>query len=100
MSQHYHIFETAQGFCGIAWSDAGVSRFQLPDRSAEATERNLLRRLPNAEPGAPPPEVADVIAAAKRYFAGERVDFSDVSLDLGEQDDLSKRIYTAARRIG
>lgn len=41
---HYHIFETARGFCGIAWSDAGITRFQLPTRSAESTERLLLRR--------------------------------------------------------
>ncbi|MGO7421935.1 cysteine methyltransferase, partial [Rhizobium ruizarguesonis] len=46
---HYLIFETAGGFCGIAWSDAGITRFQLPTKSAEATERLLLRRLPDAE---------------------------------------------------
>jgi methylated-DNA-[protein]-cysteine S-methyltransferase len=34
MPQHYLIFETAAGFCGIAWSEAGVTRFQLPTRSA------------------------------------------------------------------
>ena len=45
----YLIFETAGGFCGIAWSDAGVTRFQLPTKSAESTERLLLRRLPTAD---------------------------------------------------
>jgi methylated-DNA-[protein]-cysteine S-methyltransferase len=30
--QHYLVFETAGGFCGIAWSDAGITRFQLPDQ--------------------------------------------------------------------
>jgi len=29
-----------------------------------------------------------VIAAAVRYFAGEAIDFSDVPLDLGEQESL------------
>ncbi|MBV9637464.1 MAG: cysteine methyltransferase, partial [Methylobacteriaceae bacterium] len=38
-AQHYLIFETAGGFCGIAWNDVGITRFQLPTRSAEATER-------------------------------------------------------------
>ncbi|MGO8126988.1 cysteine methyltransferase, partial [Rhizobium ruizarguesonis] len=42
---NYIILETAGGFCGIAWSDAGITRFQLPTKSAEATERLLLRRL-------------------------------------------------------
>ena len=42
--QHYHVFETAMGFCAIAWSDAGVARFQLPTKTAEAAERLMRRR--------------------------------------------------------
>jgi methylated-DNA-[protein]-cysteine S-methyltransferase len=42
-THHYHVFETASGFCGIAWNGAGITRFQLPARTAEATERNLRR---------------------------------------------------------
>jgi methylated-DNA-[protein]-cysteine S-methyltransferase len=99
-AQHYLIFETARGFCGIAWSDAGVSRFQLPDRSAEATERNLLRRLPDAKPGTPPPAVIDAVAAVKRYFMGGKVEFLDVPLDLEGQDEFFRQIYAAARRVG
>lgn len=96
----YAIFETAAGFCAIAWNDIGITRFRLPARSAEATERDLLRLLPGAALGTPPPQVADAIAAAKRYFAGEEADFSGFPLDLGGQDDLFHRIYGAARRIG
>ena len=99
-AHHYLIFETAGGFCGIAWNDAGITRFQLPTKSAEATERVLLRRTPGAKPGAPRPEVAEAVAAAKRYFEGEETDFSGFRLDLGEQDTLLERIYAAARRIG
>ena len=97
--QHTHVFETAAGFCAIAWSDAGVTRFHLPSRSAEAAERQLRRRLPDAEPAAPPPEVASAVAAAQRYFAGEPVDFSAVRLDLGEQDPFFARVYAAARAL-
>lgn len=98
-AQYYLTFETANGFCGIAWNDVGVTRFQLPARSAEAAERMLLRRAPGAEPGAPPPEVAKAVAAVKRYFEGEATDFSGVKLDLGEQDALFQQIYAAARRV-
>jgi methylated-DNA-[protein]-cysteine S-methyltransferase len=96
----YLIFETAGGFCGIAWNDVGITRFQLPTGSAEATERILLRRIPGAEPGTPTPEVIEAIAAVKRYFAGEETDFSAVALDLGEQDAFFKEIYAAARLVG
>jgi methylated-DNA-[protein]-cysteine S-methyltransferase len=96
----YAVFETAGGFCGIAWSDAGVSRFQLPTATARGTERLLLRRMPDARPGPPPPEIAGVIEAVKRYFAGEDVDFSGVRLDLDGQSDLFRDIYAALRRVG
>src|SRR5438045_2423114 len=92
---HYLVFETAGGFCGIAWNDVGITRFQLPTSSAEATERNLRRRLPSAVTGTPTPAAADTITAAKRYFAGEKIDFSDIPLDLAGQDEFFTQIYTA-----
>ncbi|ACM25166.1 methylated-DNA--[protein]-cysteine S-methyltransferase [Rhizobium rhizogenes] len=98
--QYYLIFETAGGFCGIAWNDIGVTRFQLPTKDASSTERLLLRRLSDARLGTPTLDVANAIAAVKRYFAGEQIDFSGVKLDLGEQDAFFKQIYAAAREIG
>ena len=97
---HYLIFETAGGFCGIAWNDIGITRFQLPTKSAEAAERLLLRRIAGAEPGKPTPQVAEAVAAVKRYFEGEETDFSSFKLDLGEQDEFFEQIYGAARRLG
>jgi methylated-DNA-[protein]-cysteine S-methyltransferase len=98
-AHRYFIFATAGGFCGIGWNSTGVTRFQLPAHSAEATERNMLRRLPDAEPARPPSAVLNAVAAVKRYFLGEKIDFSDVKLDLAEQDEFFTRIYAAARRI-
>src|SRR4051812_9970422 len=95
----YLVFETSGGFCGIAWTGAGIKRFQLPTSSAETTERSLLRRLPGAKRGTPPPEVGEAVSAAKRYFAGERIDFSGVRLDIEDQDEFFQRIYAAARRL-
>ena len=99
-TRHYCVFETAAGFCAIAWSDRGVTRFHLPTSTAEATERSLRRRLPDATAGTPPGSINAVIAAAQRYFAGGQVDFSDVLLDLDVHDEFFSRIYSAARRLG
>jgi methylated-DNA-[protein]-cysteine S-methyltransferase len=96
----YQVFETVGGFCGVAWNSVAITRFQLPSRTAAASERALLRRLPGVEPGTPPPMLTDLIAAVKRYFEGERIDFSDVALDLGGQDEFFARIYAAIRRVG
>lgn len=95
----YHVFETEMGFCAIAWSVAGIARFQLPVKSAEAAERLIRRRAPGAEPGAPPEPVAAVIEAAKRYFRGEELDFSHVPLDLAGVNPFFVKIYAALRRV-
>lgn len=99
MATQYHIFETASGPCGIAWTENGVSRFQLPAADAATTRRLLTRHLPDAEPGEPPPAVAEAVAAAKRYFAGEPADFSAVPLDLSDQGPFFRTVYDAARKL-
>src|SRR5258706_9960346 len=100
MGTHYTIFETALGFASIAWNDVGITRFQLPCANAETARRNLLRRTPDAELTGALSHIANAVAAAKRYFAGEKIDFSYLTLDLAGQDDLFRNIYTAARRLG
>ena len=52
------------------------------------------------QPGAPPADVAAVVAAARRYFTGEETDFGGVRLDLEDVDAVFRRIYEAARRVG
>ncbi len=100
MTTHYTIFETALGFAGLAWTEAGITRFQLPSATAEATTRNLLRRTPGATSSEPPPHIARAVESATRYFAGEKIDFSDLTLDLNGQDELFREIYCAARCVG
>ncbi len=90
------LFETAAGFCGIAWSEAGVTRFVLPVRDPDDAARRLRQR----ETAAPTPAVAAAIARAARYFNGERVDFADVALDLGAQTEFCQAVYAATRRLG
>lgn len=99
-ASQYLIFPTASGFCGIAWSEAGITCLRLPARGPEATERDLLRRLPGAEPGNPTQEVLEAVEAVKHYFQGQEVDFSDVRLDLEGQDEFFRQIYAAARQVG
>jgi methylated-DNA-[protein]-cysteine S-methyltransferase len=97
--QRYLIFQTASGFCGVVWNNVGITRFQLPTRSPDAAERILLRRASGAEPGTPTPEVAEFVSAAKRYFQGEETDFSGITLDLSDQDEFFRQIYSVARKI-
>ena len=95
----YFIFETAAGFCGIAWNEVGITRFQLPTRTAEATERLLLRRLPVAEASQPTSEIREAVEAVRRYFDGKEVDFTGFTVDLEGQDEIFRRIYAATRAL-
>ncbi len=79
---------------------AGIIRFRLPSTTAEEAERHLLRRHPDAQAAIPPPQIAEVIQAAKRYFEGEKIDFSSVPLDLDGQDEFFKQIYLHTRKVG
>jgi methylated-DNA-[protein]-cysteine S-methyltransferase len=98
-AHQYLIFETARGFCGIAWNSVGITCLRLPTRIASAAEQSLRRRAPGAQPGAPTLAVAEAFAAVQRYFEGEETDFSGFRLDLGEQEAFFKEVYAAARRV-
>jgi len=96
----HHVFETAMGFCGIAWSERGICRFMLPMNAPGPTEERMTRPLENSLPAEPVGLAADVVAAARRYFAGEREDFSAYPVDLEGVDPFRRAIYQAARRLG
>ncbi|HEX4694680.1 methylated-DNA--[protein]-cysteine S-methyltransferase [Sphingomonas sp.] len=96
----YHVFETAHGFAAVGWSARGVNAFRLPAATPAEAERALLRRLPDAVRSDPPAEIAGLIAAAQRYFSGERIDFNATPIDLGEQSPFFTRVYAAVRALG
>lgn len=97
---HHFAFETAYGFAAIGWRGTRISSFRLPSKTAAAAEAAILRRFPGSTPETPPAFVEVVVSDARRYFAGERVDFSAVEIDLGEQDPLFTRIYDVVRALG
>ncbi|HEY1942472.1 MAG TPA: methylated-DNA--[protein]-cysteine S-methyltransferase [Roseiarcus sp.] len=97
--QSYAVFETALGFVAIAWEGRAVTRLRLPAKSEAAAEHALLRSRPEAERAAPPAEIAAVIEAVKRYFAGAETDFSGIEVDLGPQEPFFARVYERVRGL-
>ena len=95
MTTHYHMFETKLGSAAIAWNDTGLTRFNLPGPKETATNR-----LGAATPAEPPPHIAAIIDQAQRYFAGERIDFDVIGLDLSRVDPFRRAIYDALRKVG
>jgi methylated-DNA-[protein]-cysteine S-methyltransferase len=98
----YALIETGIGFIGIAWSERGLTRLQLPARDRQATERRLLatirgRAVESADMPAP---IAALVGLLRCYGAGETVDFSGVQVDLDGVDPFRRAVYDAARRLG
>jgi len=93
------VLETVIGFMGIAWSEKGLIRLCLPEKSCEAVERRLMRHAGVAASTEQPRWVVELIASIKAYAAGEDVDFSDVPVDLDGVDDFRLAIYEAARKL-
>lgn len=97
---HYQLFETAAGVAAIAWNSRGISCLRLPAPDPKDSKRAMARQLPGAVRADPPPEVGAVIEGAARYFGGDRVDFSDVAVDLGPQEPFFTRVYAIVRQLG
>ena len=99
--QHdYTIFETRNGFAAVAWSENGVSRLRLPASTEARAEASILRRFPQARRSPPSALVTRLISDIKRYFSGEKVDFSAIPLDFGAQDPFFARVYSEVRKLG
>src|SRR5579862_5847087 len=92
---HYRVFETPLGPCGIAWTEHGVAKLQLPEGDRGATERRLRKA---ASPGgSAPAEIEQVIADVHWYLSGRSTDFSAVVLDLSDTGVFEQRVYALIR---
>jgi methylated-DNA-[protein]-cysteine S-methyltransferase len=99
--QHeYTIFDTKNGFAALAWNENGVSSLRLPASSEARAEASVLRLFPRALRTAPSAQMAGLISEIKRYFDGEKVDFSAVPLDMGSQNPFFARVYAEVRKLG
>ena len=96
---NHHVFDTALGGCGVAWSDRALVAVQLPGRDRAATERRLVARARSTGVAEPPPWVAALIGDIRRYLDGERVDFSNVPVDFASLDPFRRELYGAMRAL-
>jgi methylated-DNA-[protein]-cysteine S-methyltransferase len=88
------------GTFGVAWSERGIVKLQLPEADVRATEKRLGAYSKGAGASEPSSSAAAAIAAILRYLEGGRVDFSNIELDLAGADPFHAEVYHAARRIG
>jgi methylated-DNA-[protein]-cysteine S-methyltransferase len=94
----YALVDTVLGTFGIAWTDAGLARVALPGADRARTELWISRDP--AEPGFPDGALAGLPERIRRYAGGERVDFTDVPLDLGGLPEFNRRAYAELLKVG
>ncbi len=96
----FTVFDTAIGWCGIAWGSNGLAAVHLGTSTESAAMRNRLRRrLPGVRETAPPQAVERVIDDIVALLRGERVDLSSVPLDMDEVPSFDRRVYDVVREI-
>jgi len=97
--QHFALFETAIGTCGIVWTLRGVCGMQLPEKDAAATLARVHRRHPTAVETMPPADVRHAIAGVVALLTGEKCDLNDIKIDDEGQADFNKRVYAIVRQV-
>ena len=68
------VLETVIGFMGIAWSEKGLIRLCLPERSREAVERRLFRHAGVSSANEQPIPTAGPLTHATTGFGRRRMD--------------------------
>ena len=99
MNQHYALFDTPIGICGIEWGPRGINGLQLPMGSDEKTRARIRQRRGDIAETAPTEEVQRAIDRIIKLLAGERDDLRDIALDLDGVPEFNRGVYDIARTI-
>lgn len=94
-----HVFETALGYCGIAWTEEGVDWLALPEPSRAAARTSLDRYTGGRPLGDPPVAIVQLEDRIRQHFAGDLDDFLDVPLDLQRYSAFSVEVWQALRHV-
>jgi O-6-methylguanine DNA methyltransferase len=103
----YCLFETALGYCGIAWNEETETRykprvcfFQLPEATQDETESKLIGNFPTMQRyDRPPPEIVRISKMVAEHFAGTLHDFNEIAIDFAGCSDFAIQVYQAVRCI-
>jgi methylated-DNA-[protein]-cysteine S-methyltransferase len=97
--QHFAIFDTAIGPCGIVWGARGITGVQLPMGSEDKTRNRILQRNGDVTEAPPTAEVQSAIDGILELLAGKPNDLTDVVLDLDGVPEFNRGVYDIARKI-
>lgn len=95
----FHIFETAIGWAGLAWNDAGLIGAHLPESDPGIARASFKRRFPDAAESEPSAAITAVAADIQALLRGEKPDLLDAQLDITRVPEFNAKVYAIARAI-
>src|ERR1700742_5027765 len=97
--QHFTLFDTPIGVCGIEWGPRGINGVQLPMGSEDKTRARIRQRRGDIAEAAPTAEVQRAIGRIVDLLAGKQDDLTDIPLDLEGVPEFNRGVYDIARAI-
>ncbi|MGZ5872592.1 MAG: methylated-DNA--[protein]-cysteine S-methyltransferase [Bradyrhizobium sp.] len=97
--QHFTLFDTPIGICGIEWGPRGINGVQLPTGSEEKTRRRIRQRHGDIAESEATAEVQGAIDGIIELLSGKPNDLRDVALDLDGVPEFHRGVYDIARTI-
>jgi len=100
----YAIFETPIGPCALAWNDEGVTAFQLPEETTDATRERIVAKGKdagdeNAKLRGAPNWVKDAITRVRAHLGGKPQALTAVPIDLSGLSEFDAKIYRALQAV-
>jgi methylated-DNA-[protein]-cysteine S-methyltransferase len=97
--QHYALFDTRIGICGIEWGPRGINGVQLPMGSEEKIRARIRQRRGDIAEAEPTTEVKAAIDRIVALLEGKADDLADIALDLDDVPEFNRGVYDIARQI-
>jgi methylated-DNA-[protein]-cysteine S-methyltransferase len=97
--QHFTMFETPIGTCGIEWGPRGINGTQLPMGSEDKTRARIRQRHGDIIEAEPTADVQRAIERIVDLLAGKSDDLTDIPLDLDGVPEFNRGVYDIARAI-
>lgn len=95
----YALFDSPIGCCGIAWSEKGITGFQLPMKNRSETEARVRSFAGARSASAPAAWVKSAIGEIVRHLSGKKSDLGRIRMDFGDLPPFHRSVYAAARLI-
>jgi len=97
--QHYALFDTPIGLCGIEWGPRGINGLQLQMGGEDKTRARIRQRRGDIAEAEPTAEVKVAIDRIVDLLAGKADDLTDIALDLDGVPEFNRGVYDIARTI-